>query len=398
MKKGIILKNPLNIEYLSKITENIFKSTGLRVAFRDPSNKPLYFENYIKNIWHTEFCNLIWSSPLGIQRCNNSDWNGTLKSLNEKKPVMYECHAGIIDMANAVMFGDKHICTILTGEILIEPINKNDIDRIRNLNKDLGIDLDKLGEAYRKVKIISREELKATEEFVRFFTDYLIQSQMLIEEVRKENELELLLKEANIKEILSKLNPHFIFNTLNIIPWFIRFQKYDDAIDVVYSLSKLLRQSFSKEYRGKKALLENEINLIKLYLKIQKHRFGSRLGYKFDLDKKTLRKKMPRLVLQSIIENCITHGFNESASLNIIVKSYIDNNYLMVEVTDNGYGIAQDKIDKIINIKKSKNGRGRISSLMNINRLIKLEYGENCGLRIISGENKGTQVIVKLTS
>jgi len=344
--KNYIFKDPLNTEYLSNLTKIIYESTGLRVVFKDPDNNPLYSEEFIQETYHSSFCKLIWGSEIGRKRCDACDRSGASKSLKEKRPNIYKCHAGLMDIASVVIYKDTHIATILTGEFLLEPPDETGAKRIRKLNRDLGIDLDILEDAYYRVKVVPEKKMLAIEKFLNFFTDYLIKSETLkenyskhLKEVQEKSRLKLALKEMKISEILSKLDPHFIFNTLNIIPWFIKFKRYDDATDVVYSLSKLLRESFGKKYKDEEIRFKDEIELLKLYLKIQKYRFEDRLKYKFKIEEEVLNIKIPRLIVQPIIENSINHGFTESLPLNIDIESYIDDNYLMIKVSDNGKGI-----------------------------------------------------------
>lgn len=190
-----------------------------------------------------------------------------------------------------------------------------------------------------------------------------------------------------LKALQSQINPHFIYNTLDTIMWLIEFNENEKAIEVTKSLGKILRLTLGINQDFVR--LEEEVAHVKNYLEIQKIRYDDKFEYKFDISKDTEQLKVPKLILQPIVENAIYHGIKPlKGKGEITIKSYLEDETLFIIVEDNGIGRQQAK-DK--NIKTKLSGIG----MSNVDQRIKILNNDNCGIKL-SRENGVTRVVYGL--
>ena len=151
--------------------------------------------------------------------------------------------------------------------------------------------------------------------------------------------LEAQLTQAQLDSLRMQLHPHFLFNTLNGIVGLVRDNKNQAAVSMLVGLSDLLRHTLEHSSRQEVELRE-ELNFIKLYLKIQEMRFSDRLQIELDIDPATARAMVPNLILQPLAENAVKHGLGRSASSGLVgIRSEVVGDQLRLVVYDNGVGL-----------------------------------------------------------
>lgn len=211
-------------------------------------------------------------------------------------------------------------------------------------------------------------------------------------------------KDAEIKALQSQINPHFLFNTLESINWMAQLNNVPEISDTVVALSALMEASIGRD--DKLITLKEEFSYIDNYILILKQRFEDRITLVKNADEQVLRMKIPRLLIQPLIENAIYHGIERSRSKGIIkLDALIVDNEVVIEVMDNGAGISEEELD-ILNeklkmdndtyFKKVENSHRKSIGIENVNRRIKLFYGENYGLTIESKQFTFTRVTVRI--
>ena len=209
------------------------------------------------------------------------------------------------------------------------------------------------------------------------------------------------LEQENLRHMESKLlqtqiNPHFLYNTLDTIIWLIEGEKNKEAIDMVISLSEFFRIVVSK---GKDfiTIREEEIH-IKSYLQIQQSRYKDILDYEINIPEELYGYQILKLTLQPIIENSLYHGIKMlRARGKITVTGEIIDNIIYFHVIDNGVGMDEEKLNSLreeIEITGSKQSTG--FGLANVNKRIKLNYGNIYGLHIQSKKGEGTDIEIKI--
>lgn len=203
-------------------------------------------------------------------------------------------------------------------------------------------------------------------------------------------------RKSEFDSLQAQINPHFLYNTLDIIVWQIENEKQSEAVHTVTALARFFRLSLGK---GKNIVtVKDEIDHVKNYLMIQHMRFKNKFDYEFDIAEDVLELPSLKLMLQPLVENAIYHGmeFMDGDGM-IMVKAWREEDELYLSVADNGLGMTEDKVETILTGKSaSGNGRGSGIGVKNVNERIKLYFGEAYGLTIDSEPDEGTTVIIHL--
>ncbi|SHJ94467.1 sensor histidine kinase [Tepidibacter formicigenes] len=166
----------------------------------------------------------------------------------------------------------------------------------------------------------------------------------LLEEIKKKTELE---KEAHFLALQSQINPHFLFNTLNVIAKTSLIEGADKTCDLIESLSDILRYNLRKI--DSSVQLKEEIRNLKEYIHIQKTRFLDRVEFIEEIDESILGYKIPSLTIQPIVENSFMHGLEgkeDKGIIKLIAKD--EKEYIHIKVIDNGKGFDLDYKNKPI--------------------------------------------------
>lgn len=204
-------------------------------------------------------------------------------------------------------------------------------------------------------------------------------------------------KEAQLKALQSQINPHFIFNTLENINWQAQLNGVNEISNTVTALAKLMEASIGK---GSKLIsLEEELTYIDSYIEIFKNRFPDKLTVNKNLQPETLHIAIPKLLIEPIVENSLNHGIERVTRYGeLSINSFIHNNTLVIEVCDNGIGIEETEVEKLMEYINSNEEDAFNNSigLMNVNKRIKLFYGEDYGLNIESKYDTFTKVTVTI--
>jgi sensor histidine kinase YesM len=208
--------------------------------------------------------------------------------------------------------------------------------------------------------------------------------------IRRNQRLQSEVKEAEIAFLRSQIKPHFLYNALNSIAA-LSLDEPRKAKELIYDLSQYLRSGFNFKQMGSLTTIENELELVKAYINIEKARFGARLGVEYNVEA-NLDILIPPLILQPLVENAIRHGLMSNlrgGTVKISVKQEEDD-AIRIAIEDNGCGMSERQRDEILKPNADKTGIG----LWNINQRIRLLYGTS--LRIETAEGIGTKVILDI--
>ena len=203
-----------------------------------------------------------------------------------------------------------------------------------------------------------------------------------------------LAKEAEIKALQAQVNPHFLFNAMNIIVSLIRTDP-EQARKLLTSLSYFLRNNVTGTTVSKISL-EQELSHIKAYLAIIEARFVDKLTIVYDVNEKLLEKMIPPFTLQPIVENAIHHGIrNMEKDCMIKVTVCALENEIEITVKDNGKGIPVERI-KHLGLHEIESETGTGMGLFNVNRRLIMTFGEQAALNIKSEIDRGTIVSFRI--
>lgn len=208
--------------------------------------------------------------------------------------------------------------------------------------------------------------------------------------IRENYEKKIKLQSEELNLMQEQINPHFLYNALSVISAMALRERGMQTVKSVKYLADFYRISLNK---GKQTLsIQEEVELLKNYMKIQKLRFGSSIQVEYDIKKELLTLKTIKLLLQPLVENSIRHGRkSDEEVLMIRVRVQLDGERVCFSVEDNGVGIEQDKLEKLRSqLEKFEEGYG----LKNVHNRVRLTYGEEYGVKIESVFGKGTRVLV----
>lgn len=225
------------------------------------------------------------------------------------------------------------------------------------------------------------------------FNEILKDYKGLIKEVYEQK---ILSKNSELKQLQSQINPHFLYNSLDTAISMIQLNVSDAAVQIIESLIKLFRLSLGKknEITTVREMYQN----IENYILIQKIRYRERLNVIYDINEDVMECKVLNLLLQPIVENSIYHGIEKKVGPgNIKIIGLKKDHRLIFVVEDDGAGISNDRMNEINKVIESfKNDPEDFFALQNINKRLKLYYGEQYGIAIESKEKEWTRVTVTL--
>ena len=217
--------------------------------------------------------------------------------------------------------------------------------------------------------------------------------QALMEDIVAEHESK---RKSEFDTLQSQINPHFLYNTLDIIVWMIENEQKQEAVKVVTALARFFRISLS---RGKSIIpVKDELEHVRSYLMIQQMRFKNKFTYDIQAEQEVLSLASLKLMLQPLVENAIYHGMEfMDGDGEILIKVFIQEERLRFIVEDNGLGMTKEQVQGLLTEKKhSSSRRGSGIGVKNVNERIRLYFGEEYGLFIRSEPDEGTAVEICL--
>ncbi|WP_099204085.1 sensor histidine kinase [Scatolibacter rhodanostii] len=210
---------------------------------------------------------------------------------------------------------------------------------------------------------------------------------------------------AQYEALSANINPHFLYNTLNSIAVTATMEGAQDSREMILALSDLFR--YSADMSKGQVKLSDELKNVKDYLYIQEIRYNHNFIFRMSIEEELMNAKVPKLILQPIVENCFKHGFSDNPATmekqnEIIISAIHENEFLKIYIMDNGKGMDEEnrrRVNTILKGEKPLQSEGQNTTelgINNVNKRIKLLYKEKCGLEISCVEEKYTCVKLQL--
>lgn len=205
------------------------------------------------------------------------------------------------------------------------------------------------------------------------------------------------LKKSQISALQAQINPHFLFNTLQLINFSIlsELKRETTATKLLSQLSDLLHYSYDTERYS--ISVREEIDYTVKYLEIQKVRYKNKLQVLLDIDESCFEFQTLKLILQPLVENCIIHGLKgKETDWQIRLSCRKEKDYILFEIADNGAGIPPEKLSAInASIRQLKQNASDSIGILNIAHRIQLVFGTQCSLRLESVPEEGTSFLLR---
>lgn len=247
--------------------------------------------------------------------------------------------------------------------------------RMRRLNKNIL----EVSEGNLKTRIYVGYEREFRDVSLNF-NKMLDKIEQLMQQLEKEEKEKHILE---IQTLQAQINPHFFYNTLVTIRFMIQMEEYQDADRAILAFSKLLRKSFANSH--KIIPIKEELSMVEEYLQLMLLRYKNKFQWKIIIDHETAELGILKNVIQPLVENSISHGFNMKQEMgHILIRVHRKLNSIIIEVEDDGVGGDLEKINSCIqscelpNVKEQFSGIG----ISNIQMRISRNFGEQYGLQV----------------
>ncbi|MFZ7101263.1 MAG: sensor histidine kinase [Peptococcaceae bacterium] len=392
------LLNYLENDKMLQIIESFNKATGITIDINDNLGFPLVEHNYF-----TGFCKDIRSTEKGLKRCIESNAAIGFHSANKGQIAVSPCHTGALLMAMPIIIDGLFLGSITCCQIHLQAPDEKAVAKMLRVTKDLGLDSRRLVETFQGINVISPEKCSAISNLIQLIVNYIAELNFRtkkqagqfrekmdnIIEAKNKTELENSVRFAELKNLQDQIQPHFLFNTLNTLSVLILLNKNKEALDVVYSISEILRYNLDRS-EGL-VTLQEEIRNVENYLHIKKLRFGEKVNYKFDIEENLLSTELPYLILQPLVENACIHGIEPQENKGyIFIRAQSLADRIEITVEDNGKGFPPKLLENFPRYVEETLQKQSIG-LLNVHRRLKLCFGPDYGIKL-SRDGAKTQV------
>lgn len=200
------------------------------------------------------------------------------------------------------------------------------------------------------------------------------------------------LRVAEFNSLQSQINPHFLYNTMDMINWLSQQGRSQDVTLAIQKLSRFYKLTLSR--KQSLSSIHNEIEHVSIYVQLQNMRFHDTIDFLIDIPDNLLEYSIPKLTFQPVIENCILHGIleKESKQGTIVLTGWLEDETIVILISDDGVGIPDEKLKDILTGRGSSGGKGTNIAVYNTHRRLQLLYGPEYGLTYTSTYGSGTDV------
>ncbi len=222
-----------------------------------------------------------------------------------------------------------------------------------------------------------RAEVHGHDEIAMLATQFNKMSERLEYLYRQVYMQEIELKQSQLLALQSQINPHFLYNTMDTIYWMSKTGDTEGVEHIVSNMSSLLRLTFTPNGNNTGTLAE-ELEHLNHYVAIQQIRYGDSVNFELQYEEKFHQESVLRFLLQPLVENALTHGLKNCPNEVIIVKIYRQDTCLIYRVMNTGTPLDLELIPKLLSSTKTEQ---KGFALKNIDRRLKLKYGDEYGLK-----------------
>ena len=240
-----------------------------------------------------------------------------------------------------------------------------------------------------------KEPVDGSKEVVSLSQSFQAMVQRIEELMEQVRTTEALKRQRELDALQAKINPHFLYNTLDSVVWMAETGNSKGVVKMVTALASLFRISIAKGHDT--ITLKEEFSHVRSYLDIQSMRYKDKFTYSIELPEELENQPTIKLLVQPIVENSIYHGIKYLQDEGIItIKAEDRGDRIAMIISDNGVGMRKETLNSLLdrNSTHEHSSEGNGIGLLNIDERIKLSYGEEYGLSITSEPDEGTTVMI----
>lgn len=216
--------------------------------------------------------------------------------------------------------------------------------------------------------------------------------QLMADQAKAAEELRI----AEFHSLQAQINPHFLYNTMDMINWLAQQGRTDDVSTAVQSLSRFYKLTLSRKQSISTIAQETEHATI--YLEIQNMRYHNSISFVSDIPDELMEYQIPKLTLQPLIENAVLHGILEKDDKTgtIVLTGWIEGTSIVLLISDDGVDIPSEKLSAILSGNGNSTSGGTNIAVYNTHRRLQILYGPDYGLTYSSTPGSGTEVEIRI--
>lgn len=392
-------------EKLENIQQKISKVSGLAFVTVDYKGEPVTDLTSF-----TDFCRCVRSTETSKRICMSSDAYGSIQSAVTCKTHIYRCPCGLTEIAIPIIIKGHYLGGFVGGQIRCEdaPSNIASLENVMKHMKNFRED-EHMMELYNQTKVMPYEDIVSVAELVSLVIMQMAEKEMsklqekeLMDErlkaMNRKNklaELEKNLKEAELRALKEKTNPHFLYNCLNSISNLAVIENAEKTNEMTVLFANYLRNTLNSPKRS--MTIREEIDRILQYLKIQKIRLGDRLQFSVNIAEGLEKERIPYHILMPFVENAVLYGIlpsNEGGEINI--DAQYEGSDILVTVSDTGCGMESKTLSAIYNTNPEDFGKLAIGiGISNTRKRLTTAFGDAYDIIIKSKRTIGTKAVIR---
>lgn len=243
---------------------------------------------------------------------------------------------------------------------------------------------------------VPMESPQAHDEIGDLIDTYNYMTRKMDELIQKQAKASEDLRIAEFNSLQAQINPHFLYNTMDMINWLALQGHTSEVSTAVQNLSRFYKLTLSR----KKGIstIEREEEHVSIYISLQNMRYHDSIDFISDIPDELLEYQIPKLTLQPVIENAILHGIleKETKSGTIVLTGWLEDSDVVLLISDDGVGISPEKMPTILSGTGQSSSGGTNIAIYNTHRRLQILYGQKYGLTYTSTPGQGTEVQIRI--
>ena len=216
--------------------------------------------------------------------------------------------------------------------------------------------------------------------------------QLMTEQAKAAEELRI----AEFHSLQAQINPHFLYNTMDMINWLAQQGRTEEVSRAVQSLSRFYKLTLSRKQSI--STISREAEHVDIYIQIQNMRYHDSIAFVSDIPDELMEYQIPKLTLQPIIENSVLHGILETDDKTgtIVLTGWLEDSDIILLISDDGVGISSDRLSTLLSGEGTSSSGGTNIAVYNTHRRLQILYGLDYGLKYSSNPGQGTEVEIRI--